>query len=68
MSHSSRPPVVRYAFPIAAACTALGIGKTSLYKLIAAGELRAIKIAGRTLVPKSEIERLTTILPSDRVT
>ena len=34
---------------------------TSLYDLIKSGELKIIKIAGRTMVPRSEIERLTSV-------
>ena len=51
----------RYAFPINDACHALGIKRTSLYELAKTGQLKLIKIAGRTLVPRSEIERLTTV-------
>jgi excisionase family DNA binding protein len=32
-----------------------GIGRTTVYGLIGAGELKAIKIGRRTLVPESEI-------------
>ena len=39
----------------------MGIGRTSLYELAKAGQLTLIKIAGRTLVPRSEIERLTRV-------
>ena len=42
------------------ACAALGIGRTALYQLVADKKLRAIKIAGRTLIPRSELIRLTT--------
>ena len=51
----------RFAYRIPEACTALGIGRTSLYKLVEHNELRLIRIAGRTLVPRSEIERLTRV-------
>ena len=40
------------------ACTALGVGKSTLYKLASEGKLRMVRIAGRTLVPESEIDRL----------
>jgi excisionase family DNA binding protein len=43
------------------ACAALGISRTSLYELVKRGELKLIKIAGRTLVPRSELERLTRV-------
>lgn len=69
-THSSRtirsepPPAASpepKAYRIVDACHALGIGRTSLYKLVSTGELKLIRIAGRTLVPRSEIERLTRI-------
>jgi excisionase family DNA binding protein len=37
---------------------AVGIGRTTTYKLIADGKLRRIKIAGRVLIPADEIRRL----------
>jgi len=43
------------------ACHALGIGRTSLYELVKSGELKLIKIAGRTLIPRSELERLASV-------
>lgn len=49
------------AYRIADACHVLGIGRTSVYDLIKSGEIRVIKIAGRTLVPRSELERLTRV-------
>lgn len=55
----------RYAFPVNDACYALGIKRTSLYALAKRGQLRLIKIAGRTLVPRSEIERLTSLEAND---
>ena len=36
----------------------IGIGRTSVYKLAAEGKLRLIKVAGRTLIPDSEIVRI----------
>ena len=48
----------RLAYRIDEACRALGIGRTSLYALAASGQLRLVKIAGRTLVPESELRRL----------
>ena len=51
----------KLAFRIDEACHALGIGRTSLYELAKAGQIKLIKIAGRTLVPRSEIERLSSV-------
>jgi predicted site-specific integrase-resolvase len=55
------PQSERFAYPVNDACHALGIKRTSLYELAKTGQLRLIKIAGRTLVPRSEIERLTSV-------
>lgn len=44
------------------ACAALGIGRTSLYALIADNKLTPVKLAGRTLIPHSELERLVAEL------
>jgi hypothetical protein len=55
------PQTERYAFPVNDACHALGIKRTSLYELAKTGQLKLIKIAGRTLVPRSELERLTRV-------
>ncbi|WP_333824266.1 helix-turn-helix domain-containing protein [Pinisolibacter sp.] len=40
------------------ACGQVGLGRSTLYKLIGEGKLKAIKIAGRTLIPHAELERL----------
>jgi excisionase family DNA binding protein len=42
------------------ACAVLGISRATLYKLAAQGKIRLVKIAGRTLVPESEIDRLAS--------
>ena len=55
----------KYAYRVDEACRQLGIGRTSLYALAKSGQLQLIKIAGRTLVPRSEMERLTRVAPAD---
>lgn len=61
-NHHQKPAAAgKLAYRVNEACQCLGIGRTSLYELVKSGELRLIKIAGRTLVPRSEIERLTRI-------
>jgi len=42
------------------ACSALGISRATLYKLAAQGKIRLVKIAGRTVVPETEIDRLAS--------
>lgn len=47
-----------FAYRINDTCHALGIGRSTLYKLIKEGQIRPITIGGRTLIPRAEIERL----------
>jgi len=58
-------PPEKLVYRINEACEALCIGRTSLYEMIKAGELKTVKIAGRTLVPASEIYRLTRLENDD---
>ena len=51
-SHSAR------AYRVNDACGSLGIGRTTLYALIKRGQLKSIKIAGRTVIPVTEIDRV----------
>lgn len=48
------------AFRANDACRALSLGRSTLYKLINEGKLKSITIAGRTLIPRTEIERLVS--------
>ena len=62
--------------PTATACTRLayspgggaqvyGISRSKLYELIAAGQLKAVKLGSRTLIPHSELVRfLATLEPA----
>jgi len=43
------------------AAKALGVSYVTIYRWIKAGKLTPIRIAGRTLIPKSEVERLKQI-------
>ncbi len=59
--HDKLPAASKLAYRVDEACDVLGIGRTSLYELAKNGELKFIRIAGRTLVPRSELERLTRV-------
>jgi excisionase family DNA binding protein len=48
---------VKLAYSIAEVCEALTISRPTFYRLVRDGELRAIKIAGRTVVTADELDR-----------
>ena len=50
----------RLAWPIKEGAHRIGVGRTSIYKLAAEGKIRLIKVAGRTLIPELEIDRLVS--------
>jgi excisionase family DNA binding protein len=52
---------------ITSAAQRLGIGRTLIYQLIDRGDLRAIKIGGRTLIPESELKRFLESRLADKV-
>jgi excisionase family DNA binding protein len=45
------------------AAKALGIGKSTLFALLARSEIRAKKLGTRTLIPASELHRYAESLP-----
>lgn len=49
------PPL---AYGVADACQRLGVGRTTIYELIKAGELRPVKIGARTLIPEEDLQRV----------
>lgn len=53
---NTSPEILTYR--INDACRALSLGRSTLYKLISQGKLKPITIAGRVLIPRTEIERL----------
>ena len=57
-SPSLAPPLRPVAVRLSDACRALGIGNTSLYDMMGKGEIKSIRIAGRRLIPVSEIDRI----------
>jgi excisionase family DNA binding protein len=48
----------RLAWRVNDACPALGISRSHLYDLAAAGKIRLIKIGRRTVVPDDEVQRI----------
>lgn len=39
------------------ACQRLGVSRTTLYELMASGQIRNFKVGARTLIPESELHR-----------
>ena len=48
----------KFAYSVNEAIKILGLGRTTLYKLIASGLLKTVKIGGRRLIPRAAIEAL----------
>lgn len=53
----------RLSYRINDACTALGLGRTTVYKLAGEGQLRLFKVGGRTLVDASSLRDLINRQP-----
>ena len=53
------PPVLR----VKEACEVAGIGRSTLYKLIGSGRVRAIKLGSRTLVDSATLLACLASLP-----
>jgi excisionase family DNA binding protein len=51
-------PRPKLAYSILEACEASSLGKTTIYSLIAASRLRAIRIGGRTVIPADSLNAL----------
>lgn len=49
---------LRLALRINEACAALGISRSSLYELMSAGKIKTALLAGRRVIPVSELERV----------
>jgi len=58
MSQEKKPPDSRLAFRINDAAAAVGLSRSTLYKLIAAKKLRTVKVAGRRLIPSAALHAL----------
>ena len=56
MMHPTNTAPLAHRIPDA--CNRLGIGRSMLYELIKAGELRTIKIGTRTLVPEADLQKV----------
>lgn len=57
-SGPDNPRTHKLTYTIAEAVVALGVGKTTIYKLIKEGKIKAIKIGARTLIPASDLHAI----------
>jgi excisionase family DNA binding protein len=48
--------------PVPQACAMLGVGRTTLYALIAEGRLPSVQLGRRRLVPREALERFASSL------
>jgi excisionase family DNA binding protein len=48
----------KLAFSIREACSASSLGRTTIYKHIAAGRLKAVRVGGRTVIPAESLHAL----------
>lgn len=53
-----RETVERQGYNVSEAARIIGIGRTTMHKMLNQGRVRPIKIGARTIIPKSEIDRL----------
>jgi excisionase family DNA binding protein len=56
----ARAPVERLAYQIDDACTASGVGRSTIYNAIKARELGSIKVGKRRLIEADELRRWLT--------
>ena len=54
MKHQDPAPL---AHPVPAACARLGVSRTTLYALLAAGELRSFKVGAKTLISEADLRK-----------
>ncbi len=59
-------PMTRIAVSVAEAATISGLGKTSIYKLIANGKLSPRKLGKRTLVLMEDLDTAIRTLPTGK--
>lgn len=46
------------AYQVKPFCQLAGISRTTFYELLKSGKIKAMKLGGRTLIPREEAERL----------
>lgn len=54
----------RLLYPVAEAAHSLGIARSTLYEMLARGDLASVRLGGRRLVPAEELARFAASLPA----
>jgi excisionase family DNA binding protein len=62
-SGAAQPTAERRLFSVRETCASLAVGSSTLYRLIAKGDIKARKINGKTVFTAEEIERFVASLP-----
>jgi excisionase family DNA binding protein len=74
LSHSPASPLSRLAYGIGQAADAIGLSRSRIYELIAAGEIVVCKVGKRTIIPatvltafleRHRVERLPALATND---
>lgn len=55
---TKKPVWGKLAFSVQEAAAALGLSASSIWKWISLGQLRAVRVGGRTLIPADELHRI----------
>jgi excisionase family DNA binding protein len=55
---ATAPPIERLAYTVNDTCAATGLGRSSIYELIAAGKLKSVRLAGRRLILSESLHEL----------
>jgi excisionase family DNA binding protein len=56
----------KLAYSIGEFCSLVGLSRSKVYQLLAAGELSAVKVGKRTLIRSTEAERFIDARPAAR--
>jgi Helix-turn-helix domain len=59
--HNMTAAFERQVYPVRQSKIAIGVCPAKAYKMARRGELKLVRIGGRTFIPKSEVERLTRV-------
>lgn len=57
--------IQKLAYSIREACEASSLGRTTIYALIGAGKLQAVRIGGRTVIPAKSLSVLVSAYGDD---